>query len=582
MLQPTKWWIGLPAIAALAFVVATLETQTVETDIAKRVGAKLARTPGAIDHPQVAVEGRDVVISGVALDETAKRQALSALISEDGVRSITDATTALAVAKPFVVSFERKGKKIAVTGFAPPTDARNKIKAAAAAFGADISDATALAAGAPKDFTALAEFALAQLARLDPGKATLTDGALTLSGDAKSSADYEAAFAAARAAPAGVTVSTLEISPPRVSPYVWSAANIGAMIALSGAVPSNDLRTAIVNKAASIASGAAVSDQTQIGAGAPKGDFSGAVAVALAELGKLSQGKVTLTDAKLTIEGQGRANVVAAAIEEEAKANLPQGFEVAKVDVEAGPVSPYRLSARKDGASLTLKGYAADESQKETILATAKRQFFGANVIDEVALAKGAPAGFSDAAIASLRALARLINGKLDISGNEISLEGEAYYQKAPAEIDAGLASELPQSFKSSTRLMSKVPGSTLESAQCQPLFSDLLSKASISFNANDSVTDDSTPVLDALAAIALRCQNSTIEIGGYTDSIGIDEVNRDVSKRRAQAIVQHLSKAGADPFKLIAVGHGGENPIAANDSEENRARNRRIEFLVK
>lgn len=582
MLQPLKWWIGLPAVAVLAYLSATFETPTIETEIAQRVAARINRTPGVIDNPRIVVEGRDVVLSGVALDESAKREALAALGEEAGVRSVTDSTSALAIAKPFVIAFERKGKKIALMGAAPPTDARENLKTAAAALGVELSDATALAAGAPKDFGAFAEFALKQLGRLDPGKATLTDNSLALSGEARSSADYDAALATAKAAPAGVVVSALEISPPRVSPYVWSAANNGAIIALSGFVPSNDMRATIVNKAASIASGAAVSDLAQIGGGAPKGDFASATSVALAELGKLAEGKVALTDTKLTIEGRGRENVVGAAIEEDAKAKLPQGFELARVDVEAGPVSPYRLFAKKNGAAVTLTGYAADGTQKEAILSAAKRQFFNANVVDEIALAKGAPANFGEAAIASLRALARLVNGQLDISGKEVSLEGEAYYPKATAEIDAALAGGLPQSFKSATRLTSRVPGSTLESGQCQPLFSEVLSRAVVSFNANDSVADDSTPVLDALAAIALRCQNSTIEVGGYTDAIGIEEVNRDLSKRRAQAVVEHLAKAGADPFRLVAIGHGGDNPIAASDSEENRARNRRIEFLVK
>ncbi len=299
-------------------------------------------------------------------------------------------------------------------------------------------------------------------------------------------------------------------------------------------------------------------------------------------LGKLAHGKAELIDSKLSIEGQGRENIARATIESDAKANLPQGFELAKVDIEAGPISPYILSARRSGSALTLSGYAADETQKEKILSAAKRQFFDANIVDHIAIAKGAPANFADAAVASLRALARLENGKFDLTGAVVNLDGQAHYPKAPSDIESKLAAGLPQNFKNEAHLVARTPGSTLPSAQCQTMFSELLSKAAISFNADDSVADDSAPLLDAIAAVALRCQDSTIEVGGHSDSLGIAEVNRDMTKRRAQAVVDHVAKAGADPFKIHAVGYGGEKPIAASDSDENRARNRRIEFLVK
>jgi OOP family OmpA-OmpF porin len=45
---------------------------------------------------------------------------------------------------------------------------------------------------------------------------------------------------------------------------------------------------------------------------------------------------------------------------------------------------------------------------------------------------------------------------------------------------------------------------------------------------------------------------------------------------------VERLAKAGVDAFRISAVGYGGERPIASNDSDENRARNRRVEIVVK
>ena len=87
------------------------------------------------------------------------------------------------------------------------------------------------------------------------------------------------------------------------------------MIALEGFIPTGEARARILSSAAGKAAGAAVSDATRIGSGAPQGDFIGAIDVALDKLGKLASGKVALSDAGLTIEGEGRQNVVAATLE---------------------------------------------------------------------------------------------------------------------------------------------------------------------------------------------------------------------------------------------------------------------------
>ena len=56
----------------------------------------------------------------------------------------------------------------------------------------------------------------------------------------------------------------------------------------------------------------------------------------------------------------------------------------------------------------------------------------------------------------------------------------------------------------------------------------------------------------------------------------------RTTSRRRAQAVVDYLARAGILAGRLTAVGYGESHPLAPNDSDEDRARNRRIEFDVK
>ena len=71
-------------------------------------------------------------------------------------------------------------------------------------------------------------------------------------------------------------------------------------------------------------------------------------------------------------------------------------------------------------------------------------------------------------------------------------------------------------------------------------------------------------------------------EVQGHTDSQGSDKINEPLSQQRAEAIVKALEDMGCDPFNLRAVGKGSHEPVASNDSEEGRAKNRRVEFVKK
>ena len=71
------------------------------------------------------------------------------------------------------------------------------------------------------------------------------------------------------------------------------------------------------------------------------------------------------------------------------------------------------------------------------------------------------------------------------------------------------------------------------------------------------------------------------IEIGGHTDNVGSAAYNKQLSERRAQAVYEFLVKAGISPDRLRARGYGQDRPMVPNDSEENRQRNRRIEFSI-
>ncbi len=71
------------------------------------------------------------------------------------------------------------------------------------------------------------------------------------------------------------------------------------------------------------------------------------------------------------------------------------------------------------------------------------------------------------------------------------------------------------------------------------------------------------------------------IEIGGHTDNSGTDEKNKVLSENRAKSVYDYLVSKGTDATRLTFKGYASSKPVAPNDTAENKAKNRRTEFVV-
>jgi outer membrane protein OmpA-like peptidoglycan-associated protein/uncharacterized protein YidB (DUF937 family) len=89
----------------------------------------------------------------------------------------------------------------------------------------------------------------------------------------------------------------------------------------------------------------------------------------------------------------------------------------------------------------------------------------------------------------------------------------------------------------------------------------------------------------DFLNKVAIAIQaappNTILEVGGYTDNTGDAGSNLVLSQQRADAVRIYLVQQGVGPTVLIAKGYGDTKPVASNDIDEGKFRNRRIEFTV-
>jgi outer membrane protein OmpA-like peptidoglycan-associated protein len=90
-------------------------------------------------------------------------------------------------------------------------------------------------------------------------------------------------------------------------------------------------------------------------------------------------------------------------------------------------------------------------------------------------------------------------------------------------------------------------------------------------------IADEDKAKLDALAVRLQELKFVGGEAGGHTDSTGDDAYNLDLSKRRAQAVIDYLGMRGVSSTRITAVGYGETMPIADNATAEGRAMNRRV-----
>ena len=97
---------------------------------------------------------------------------------------------------------------------------------------------------------------------------------------------------------------------------------------------------------------------------------------------------------------------------------------------------------------------------------------------------------------------------------------------------------------------------------------------------AKATIRPDSEAVLNQLLALFQKQPDWAFVVAGHTDNVGADAVNLPLSRQRAEAVIAWLAAKGVDRSRLIAAGFGSKRPLAENDSEDGRAKNRRVDLV--
>jgi len=414
---------------------------------------------------------------------------------------------------------------------------------------------------------------------LDKTRIAVAGRDVTLAADAFSEDGRRGAVASVAAVPGVRLVNDETRLVAEAKPFVWSAERDVVRVTLGGSAPLPVTKGRLLEAARATLGGVEVVDQMNLSRGAPP-RFDNAALLLLDQIWKLKDGKITISDTKVSLSGMARElggrETIAAALK-----NLPEGFSIAANEIKA---PPYIFQAYKDpvAVTLTLNGYVPDNNTHSALVTAAGRKFFNERVVDNIKASLGAPSGFANAVVPALGALSRLSTGTLVVSDREVKLSGDAFFDAAAAQIRAGLK-DFPQGWQFKADISVKPASAPVDGTVCQQLFSGLLAKGKIRFDSGRATIDpDSAGLLDRLIETALRCPSANIEIAGHTDADGEDGFNQALSEKRAQAVADFLVKAGLPGERFTAIGYGSTQPVATNDTDEGKAQNRRIDFVVR
>ncbi len=86
---------------------------------------------------------------------------------------------------------------------------------------------------------------------------------------------------------------------------------------------------------------------------------------------------------------------------------------------------------------------------------------------------------------------------------------------------------------------------------------------------------------LAKVAGILIAYPTLDIQVGGYTDNVGSDEMNQKLSENRANAVRDYVVEQGVSANSVTAMGYGNTLPVASNDNSAGRQENRRVELVV-
>lgn len=232
--------------------------------------------------------------------------------------------------------------------------------------------------------------------------------------------------------------------------------------------------------------------------------------------------------------------------------------------------------ATADGGQVIVSGTVPNEATKAEVLERLRGVYGADRVVDRVEVGGVVtPANWSQYVAAMIGPnLKQVSQGQLQVRGNTIDIRGEVANEAARQQVLSSLSSAFDAHYGVQQNL--RIGESK------QRVLDAALANRTVEFQSGSAVlTPEGRAVLDEMAAAIHRVDNPFIAIVGNTDNVGNRQANIALSLARADTVKAYLIAKGVPAAKLSVSGQGPDNPVASNDTDAGRARNRRIDFRI-
>ena len=239
-----------------------------------------------------------------------------------------------------------------------------------------------------------------------------------------------------------------------------------------------------------------------------------------------------------------------------------------------GAVRQMPSPANATPGQVVVGGKVPDEATKAAVLQRLRDTYGAANVVDQIEVGDVATPPNWTANVQKLIGpqLKQISKGQLKIDGTQVDVKGEVSNESQRQQLASDMANSLNPTYT--------IKNGLRVSASQQGLLDQTLANRTIEFETGSAtLTPQGKAILDQMAAVLAKMTNNTVDIIGHTDNAGNRTSNIALSQARADAVKGYLVSKGIAPQQLSTTGVGPDQPIASNDTNDGRARNRRIEF---
>jgi OOP family OmpA-OmpF porin len=233
------------------------------------------------------------------------------------------------------------------------------------------------------------------------------------------------------------------------------------------------------------------------------------------------------------------------------------------------------FSAAGTEGTIVLAGTMPDSETIAEVVDAAQRLHPNTRVISTIQVADVAGSMWLDSISGLLDVVTRLEPWTVDVAAGTVTITGLGLDQDLVDSIGL-LAAEVVADE------LLVVVDVAVDPAVVALQLTGLLSGAVLFEEGEAVLTDNAESLLDSAIDILRNNEAAALVVEGHTDNQGDPAANRVLSQQQAEAVVDYLISGGIEAARLSAIGFGDERPLASNATEEGRAQNRRIVFVIR